>query len=112
MPSINAIFQKTPSAKDIKSPEVLFEACWKVDLHLFSMMINPKVILFLGNGERLSAYAFLRKQSYYFQEKLSGGVRCFAKANHYLQILMNKKFGHLEFCIQAVFGFQKWPRQT
>ena len=27
VPSTNAIFQKTPSAKDTKSPEVLFEAC-------------------------------------------------------------------------------------
>lgn len=57
----NAIFLRTKDQLSLKMPWKLWENCWHVH-KLFLSIVQPKLILCLGNGNGLSAFSLLRSR--------------------------------------------------
>ena len=57
----NLIFKTTPSDKDLDDFKHLAEVCWRVH-EWFLELVQPSVILCVGNGEEKSAYAYVRQK--------------------------------------------------
>jgi hypothetical protein len=57
----NAIFMRSKYQDTLKGPRELWEKCWPVH-QLFISIVLPRVIVCLGNGERLSAFSLIRSK--------------------------------------------------
>jgi hypothetical protein len=57
----NAIFVRSNNQDSLAERETLFDNCWPIH-QIFLSIVQPTVILCLGNGEESSAFAFLRKK--------------------------------------------------
>ena len=71
----NAIFVRSKKQDDLKASLELFEKCWKIH-QIFLSIVQPKIVLCLGNGERSSAFALL-KAKFKANEITSGNVKEF-----------------------------------
>ena len=73
----NAIFIRSKNQGDIQ--ESSFEKCWLIH-QLFLSIVQPKIILCLGNGKRSSSFAFLRKKLVPNEQSNSDVVKVFSTA--------------------------------
>ncbi|MBX3329937.1 MAG: hypothetical protein KF722_06025 [Nitrospira sp.] len=71
----NAIFVRSKNQNDLDERERLFDKCWPIH-QIFLSIVKPKIILCLGNGERSSAFAFL-KEKLKAKESHVGNVKAF-----------------------------------
>jgi uracil-DNA glycosylase len=71
----NAIFVRSRDQNTLADRKTLFDKCWPIHQQFLSI-VQPKIILCLGNGERSSAFAFL-KEKLKANEITSGNVKVF-----------------------------------
>lgn len=71
----NVIFVRSKNQNDLDERERLFDKCWPIH-QIFLSIVEPKIILCLGNGERSSAFAFL-KEKLKAKESHVGNVKVF-----------------------------------
>lgn len=57
----NLIFTQTKAQLGLDKPENLAENCWSVHEAIINMA-KPKVIIAIGNGQKFSAYTFLKRK--------------------------------------------------
>ncbi|MDC8449932.1 MAG: uracil-DNA glycosylase family protein [Nitrospira sp.] len=71
----NAIFVRSRDQNTLADRKTLFDKCWPIHQQFLSI-VQPKIILCLGNGERSSAFSFL-KEKLKANEVTSGNVKVF-----------------------------------
>lgn len=76
-PAANAIFLRSKSQNDLDSSWELFKKCWPVH-EVFLSIVQPRIILCLGNGESASAFSFLRKMLASNEKTTTGLVKSFS----------------------------------
>ncbi len=59
----NAIFIRSPQQNSLEHTESLWNKCWPVH-QLFLSIVQPKIIVCLGNGDKLSAFKLLLGKSH------------------------------------------------
>lgn len=55
----NAVFFRSRKQGDLKTPWDIFEKCWPIHQEFLSI-VQPRIILCLGNGDDYSAFAYLK----------------------------------------------------